>query len=171
MFRVNDPVSKRQAKILGYLEGDDQFIAVLLAAADFERTIRRAIIALGKTPTAVLAQQLGRRGSSKPGAQVVRRLYRSSLDEYGRAWNNEVLKSIGDKASLFGGIIKAKQSLEAAYNLRHELIHGDRGVVSRDYAAKQVQVFLEATAAIDAFAKQNGADLTKRLKVRRKAWA
>ncbi len=51
MFLVRDRIEARHEKIRTFMGSDDAAIAVLLAAADFERTVRRAILALGNTPT------------------------------------------------------------------------------------------------------------------------
>jgi hypothetical protein len=168
MFLVTDPITKRQAKIVNFLTSGEQFVAVLLAAADFERTVRRAIIALGVTPTAELARQLGRKGANGSDAKAKPPKYRASLKGYEKAWTTEVLTLRGLGKRFFGDVIASKQELEVAFNLRHELIHGDRGTASSKFAAEQVQVLLEATKAIDNYASENGADLTKRIKVRRK---
>ena len=93
MFLVSDIPAQRRGKIQSFLENDEPAIAVLLAAADCERTIRRAILSLGKTPTRELALRLGRKEldnrNSTAGTQekATHPYYGSSLKGYNKAWN------------------------------------------------------------------------------------
>ena len=50
MFLINDTMEERHQTIRSFLSSDPM-IAVILAAADFEWTVRRAILALGTLPT------------------------------------------------------------------------------------------------------------------------
>lgn len=168
MFRISDPLEQRQAAIRGYLQRNECVVAVLLAAADFERTVRRAIIALGVSPTAVLARQLGRQaGRRGESGRKERPAYRSSLMGYSDAWKAEIIRGRRIDAPLFGSVINSQASLERAFDLRHALIHGDTGIVGGKFAKDQVETILEATMAIDAFAVSQGVSLTRRIVVRR----
>ena len=51
MFLVRDTINERHRCISHFLDSDDASIAVLLAAADFERTMCRAILGLGSSTT------------------------------------------------------------------------------------------------------------------------
>ncbi len=51
MFLVSDTLEERSAKIHRFIAEREPAIAVLLAAVDCERTIRRAVMSLGTTPT------------------------------------------------------------------------------------------------------------------------
>ena len=169
VFRVDSEVEARQLKIRGFMHSGEHFVAVLLAAVDFERTVRRAIISLGVTPTKELAMKLGRRerGLGKSVSVDVRSRYGASLDGYRKAWRDEIV--VGRKLDTgLNDVIPHVERLEKAINLRHELVHGDSGVVGAKHAETQVEIMMEATRAIDAFARQHGVDLTKRIKVRRK---
>lgn len=51
MFFVNDTQEHRHKFIRSFLKKDTAPIAVLLAAIDFEWTVKRAILAFGTSPT------------------------------------------------------------------------------------------------------------------------
>jgi len=75
MFFVQDTLIQRHRKIRSFLK-TESVIAVLLGAADFEWTVRRAIIALGHSPNVDIREHtlLGCHG----------------LDAYKAAWKEEV---------------------------------------------------------------------------------
>ena len=80
MFLVSDKLDGRRAKIRGFLEKEPA-IAVLLAAADFEWTIRRAILLLGKDSTTEIRDT---------------DLHRvAGLARYERAWESQVQANHG----------------------------------------------------------------------------
>lgn len=54
MFHVNDSISERQAQIRSLAPR----VGIFLAAADFEWTLRRAILALGQCPTTSIRKEL-----------------------------------------------------------------------------------------------------------------
>lgn len=163
MFRVTDSVEKRQQFIRKFIEQDEHAVAVLLAAADCERTIRRAIQILGVTPKKELAYQLGRRrpageASSTDGQKP--KFYGSSIKAYHRAWNKEIYKGREIRRRLLGDVAKDKKNIERAFNLRHELIHGEKGTTGKDYARRQVEVLMEVTRSVDQFVRDNHGDPT-----------
>lgn len=167
MFLVNDSLSDRKTKIQTYLSQDEPVIAVLLAAADCERTMRRAILHLGTTPTAELAHRLGR---PRPAGWVAPKprppKYGSTIDGYASAWGDEVYTWCG--RALKDDVVANWVSLKKAFQLRHDLIHGDTGTVGLGYATKCVETLLGATRQVDEFASAQGYDLTTRLKRRLK---
>jgi hypothetical protein len=137
MFLVSDTLESRQKKIRSFLEREPA-IAVLLAAADFEWTVRRAILALGTNPTKDIRKDFERcRG----------------LDGYKRCWKREV------KPRLHVGLAQVVPNWqflkEQAYDLRNRLIHGVSGPPSVPYARDRVVAMLEASAALVAFAACN----------------
>lgn len=170
MFLVTDSLNKRQEKIQVFLQEGEHAIAVLLAAADCERTLRRAILALGVTPTRELAYQLGRprpRNENPSSTKNARanKSYRSSLDGYAAAWDVELARF---SSPLLKDVVAPSDTLRKAFQLRHDLVHGDRGTTGREYARTQVERLLSATSAVHKFALANGVDLEKPLKRRLK---
>jgi hypothetical protein len=151
MFFVNDTVAERQKKILAFVE-TEPVIAVLLGAADFEWTVRRAIIALGESPNVEIREHLEKKCHG--------------LTAYRKAWSREVQPS--HLHPLDEVIPNWNYFFEKAYPLRHKLIHGAIGTVGTDYANERLKAMLNASRAIVDFAEHRGCDLYQRLKVRRR---
>jgi hypothetical protein len=165
VFLVSDDLGVREDKIRGFLEREEPAVAVLLSAADCERTIRRAILSLGSSPTLELAYRLGR---PRPKAWVPPSpkppKYGSSLSGYSKAWAAEVKPRLG--VDLEEGVVTDWQGLKKAFQLRHDLIHGDTGTTGLGYARRRVEVILGAIRVVHEFAKASGYDLIQPLKRR-----
>jgi hypothetical protein len=159
MFLVSDALEKRQAKIRGFLTAGEPAIAILLAAADCERTVRRAILALGVTPTKELRFRLGRPRPKPSEVLPTRKRYKSSIEGYNDAWNDELARF---KLRLLGDLGDRDQ-IRNAFQLRHDLVHGDVGTTGTEYARKRVECLLAFTSSVSRFARDNGADLERNL--------
>ncbi len=167
MFLVTDKLETRRAKILGFLDRGEPAIAVLLAAADCERTVRRAILALGVTPTRELQHRLGRPRPKDWIAPIPKPpKYASSIRGYHKAWSVELCRL---KRDLLDDVAGPAETLHAAFQLRHDLIHGDKGTTGTDFARARVERLLNATAAVSGFAREHGADLEKPMRKRSKS--
>jgi hypothetical protein len=167
MFLVTDSVLRRRKTIEGYLDRKEPVIAILLAAADCERTIRRAILNMGTTSTKELAHRLGRPrppGYLSPVPKPPK--YGSTIDGYAKAWDAEVLPRLQKK--LKGDVITNWDALKRAFQLRHDLIHGDTGNCGVGYARTRVNTLLEATAAVDKAAREQMVDLCRPIRRRLK---
>jgi len=151
MFFVNDTQARRHDKVRAFLQ-TESVIAVLLGAADFEWTVRRAIIALGESPNVELREQ------------TLDRCH--GLDSYKKAWKKEVQPM--HETPLAEVIPNWQFFTEKAFPLRHRIIHGAIGSVSSEYAGKRVEAMLDASRAIVEFATIRGFELYQRLKVRRR---
>ena len=159
MFLISDSLATRQAKINRFLDGGEPAIGLLLAAVDFERTVRRAILALGVTPTRELAFQLGRPRPANwevPHPKPPR--YPSSLNGYAKAWDKDLHWLKKDRLL---EILGEGVELRNAIQLRHDLVHGDRGTTGANYARSQSECLMRATSRVSAFARANAADLEK----------
>lgn len=128
MFLVSDTLSGRQKKIRGY----EPFVGVVLAAADFEWTVRRGILALGVSPTKEIREGVLHRCSG-PG-------------KYKAAWKEEAKLFTGK--SLPDVIPDWRYFKEKAFPLRHRLVHGVDGSVTNDYASERIESILAASKAI-----------------------
>ena len=150
MFLVSDTLESRQGKIEGFLE-TDQAIAVLLAAADFEWTVRRAIILLGRDSNREIRE---------------RDLYRASgLGKYQEAWTAQV---VPDHTRPLREIVPDWDYFQnTAFDLRHKLIHGVQGGTGLNHATTCVTSILAATKSIVDFAANADKDVYSRLEVRR----
>lgn len=109
MFLVQDSSLSRENRIEQFLT-DDPSLSALLSVVHFEWTIRRAIIALGKSPNVVVRSQL----KSCHG-----------LDRYKDLWKDEVF--LNDKLNVrlrLPEAVKDWNGLGRAFRLRHRLVHG-----------------------------------------------
>ncbi len=136
MFLVSDTPKARQEKIRLFLEREPA-IAVLLAAADFEWTVRRAILALGTNPTKFIREKVINRASG--------------LDDYKDSWRKEVKPRFG--VGLAEVIPAWEFFKKQAYPLRNRLVHGVSGSVGTPYATERVEAILRASAALVTFAE------------------
>jgi hypothetical protein len=150
-FMVGDSQAARHARIRDFLAAGDHVISVILAAADFEWTVRRGILALGKSPNADIR------------AEVLAKC--SGLDSYKDAWKAEVKERFGKGLP---EVIKDWQGFKVAYELRHRLVHGIAGTTGQSYAGKRVDAVLRASMDVASFASANAVDLFARLPVRRR---
>jgi hypothetical protein len=147
-FLVGDSRSARREKIISFL-AEDPVVSVLLAAADFEWTVSRAIVALG-------------RGTN---VEIWKKLECSrSLDGYKKLWKEEITQ--GPDTSLPSVIKDWERLKKKAVELRNVLIHGKSLATTSEYAELRVEAFLEASRKIEEFAMGRGVDLHERLPVR-----
>jgi hypothetical protein len=155
MFWVDDDRDSRKAKIKSFLKRDDMAIAVLLATANLEWTVRRAILRLGMSTNKAIREGV---------------LYKpSSLQSYKDAWKTEVKPRL--KTSLPNVIRNwsGPKGIQGAYTLRHKLIHGEQGSTGLEYARTRVNALLSASDDVDCFCMSHGCDIFKKLPIRRKA--
>ena len=145
MFLVSDTRSSREAKIRSFLQ-DDPAVAVILAAADFEWTVRRAIVALGRSPTKVIRQHLAE-------------CY--GLDRYKEAWKQEVQPRFG--IGLAGVVPEWQFFREKAYDLRHKIVHGLSSSVPVAFGQSRLDSILAASSAVTTFADSAGEPLYGRI--------
>ena len=150
MFLVDDTLEKRQAYIKRQLKYDP-ILAVFLAAADFEWTIRRAILALGRNPTKYIREEV--LGNC------------SGLKAYKDAWKKEAKPICGDNLA---DVVPDWQFFKEAYKLRHRLIHGVIGTTGNYYATVRVNAILAASKSIADYASSKNEPLFGRKIIRRK---
>jgi hypothetical protein len=148
MFLVRDDSIAREARIHA-LVATDPPLAVILGAVHVEWTVRRALLALGRSPNVVLRTRLARA---------------HGLDHYKDLWKAEVVRARG--APSLPQLVRRWPELRRAFLLRHRLVHGARSCTAT-YASPKVAVLLEAAADIRAFCRAQGVDLHVRLPVRR----
>ena len=142
MFLVRDTIQSRHEKIRLFLD-KEPVIAVLLAAADFEWTVRRAILTCGSSPIKEL-----REGALQKC---------SGLTRYAECWKNQVTPRFNKE--LKNIIHDWEFFCEDAFQLRHNLIHGVQGTTGARYARMRVESMIAASKAITKFAAKNGAQI------------
>lgn len=151
MFLVSDASENREERIRSFLTKDDCAIAVLLAAAHFEWSVSRAILALGTKP-------------NKELRTILASCY--GLERYKGLWAQEVV--LGRNIGRLPTVIKEWATFKKAFDLRHSLIHG-RNSCSLAYAEPRVISILQASRDVHHACAVEGVDLHVRLKVRRKS--
>src|SRR2546427_7419394 len=113
MFIVTDTLENRHRKIRSFVLREP-VIAILLAAVDFEWTVRRAILALGTNSNRFIRDQ------------VLNRCH--GAEEYKRAWKDEVVLQLGKSLPEVVGNWEFLK--KEAFPLRHQVVHGLRGMPS-----------------------------------------
>lgn len=155
MFLVSDSQQSRHDLIKSFLKDDSATIAVILAAIDFEWTIRRAILALGCSPTKHI--RLVVLGKQKGGP-----------DAYKKAWNDEPFKFLGKRIDeAIPHWSRLTDPVLGALRLRNQIVHGVRGSVSVQLATDKVRDFLKASRCLEKLAQENNTSLYRKI-VRRK---
>ena len=149
MFFVSDTQTQRHKMILSFLLKGQGSIAVVLAAIDFEWTLRRAILALGTRPTKHIRESLEKTWG---------------LERYKDLWNLEVKPQMQVTVVQ---VIPCWSELRKAFGFRDRLVHGVVGVISRDATNNSVAFILKASQALEEFAVEHEGTLYRRI-VRRK---
>jgi hypothetical protein len=151
MLLVKDTAESRHQLIRSFLRSDPM-IAVILAAADFEWTIRRTILALGVSTTKEIKKQL-----------EIERV--AGLDRYRDFWKREVKPHL---ANDLANVVPDWQALKEAFRFRNVLVHGISGTISVTYASRAVEAILLASEALVHYAENHKAPIYGKRIVRRK---
>lgn len=149
MFLVNDGIKRRELRVTKYLH-KEPIIAVLLAAGNFEWTLYRAIISLGKEPNVELREKMSR-------------VY--GLERYKEFWREKIASQPDGKP--LTEVVKNWSALKDAFSLRNKLIHG-RERCTYNMAAPKVEVMLQAVDEIHNYCLAQNVDLDKTLRVRKR---
>lgn len=165
MFLIRDSIESRHGRILEFNSEGESSIALLLAVIDLERTLRRAILALGSTPTSELNARMGTRSPNR-NADVGLIGYRSNIDGLHQAWKDEIQPRL--KRRLPHDLAPRWDEVKKACSLRNELVHGSRGPTTRDFASNRIRAVLELTRNVHDFALEQGHDLSKPVRRRLK---
>ena len=158
MFLVSDGGRKNRKAIIKDTAGDDGVIYVLLAAIDFEWTLRRTILALGCMPTKALAVEMEKHKNFKGQKDLWEK---EVVGHYGKA--TPCLETVINRGEqkLIGGATTLYSSLKKAKDLRNKLVHGLQGSCGKDYAILNAEVFFAASDALVAFAQSHGKNIYK----------
>ena len=162
MFYVRDNYQDRRSMILKFKNEQDICIAIILAAADFEWTIRRIILSLSQEPNTVVRKD----------KRYLRRC--SGLGDYKSVWNlliakNPKLVNPDNPTDLeLQSVIKDWNSFKQMYKYRHGIVHGFKANLNFDEGCKALDSILKATDNIYNFSQANGYDVFTKVKVVRK---
>lgn len=160
MYYVRDNYQGRRAKILQFRNEQDICIAIILAAADFEWTIRRIILSLSLIPNKIVREDK-------------RYLYKcSGLLKYKKVWNQLISnfpKLITPRYpdTKLEVVIQDWIEFEKKYDFRHGIVHGSKANLKYDEGCKALTTIMQATDDIYHFSKANGYDVYTKVKVTR----
>ena len=127
---------------------------IILAVADFEWTLIRSILVLGKTPTVELRDKLV---GDKAG-----------FKKYEEIWNEEIknqpLKKLFDEWASQNGLKPVEwNDICTAREVRHLLVHNGESCVDDEIARAIIRLLENACDIFCAFAKTKGKELYGRL--------
>ena len=152
LFSIGYGIQNREREIHRIAKNDHTH-AVILAAVHFEWMIKRTILALGNSPTAVLRKNL--EGYYFVGPK-------NNNKNYKTIWKHEMGKN-----SALGTVLgNLAQIQNKALKTRGLIIHGN-GTVSEEKAMEAIDLFLDASRKLNTFAKNHGTNLDSKLKTRR----
>ncbi len=149
MFLVKDDPTEREKKILDFVQ-DEPAIAVILAAVHFEWTVRRAIIALGMSPSRTIREHLE---------------CCHGLDAFKDVWKGEVKPRVQRNLA---EVVSLWPKVRCAFKLRGRLVHGGKPTGS-DYATDRVKWLLQAARDVRQFCETQKVNLHQTLPGRRKS--
>lgn len=150
MFLVRDSREERTNQIHKLMDVD-VIIAVIMAAADFEWTCRRCILALGKSPTKYIREK---------------QLKNATFRTYPKAWHTEVYPRLNKRIEDVLSKFTFDNKMNEAFILRNKLVHGEIGSVNTDYGREKVEELLIASTELTAFADKCGEPIYGRRLVR-----
>jgi len=155
MFFVSDNQKDRHSLIREFLTHDQATIAIILAAIDFEWSLRRTILLFGYNSTKHIREIVL--------ANV------SGPEKYKEVWKNEVEKNLGiSLPNVIPHWSRLVNSKNGAYRLRNQIVHGIHGNVTEKYATDRVEDFLRASELLQELASKHQTTIFKRI-VRRKS--
>ncbi len=150
MYLAGETPEFREKRIRDFLAREPA-IAVILAAVHFEWTVSRAILFLSRKPNKELRHTL--------------QASCSGLQGYNRCWKETV--TLATPGPALNQIVTNWFLVTEAFDLRNGLVHG-RNTCTRNTATPHTEALLEGARFVAAFCRNRGADLTKRIPVRRK---
>jgi hypothetical protein len=151
MFAYSVSIEDRLSKIQRLVSEGDHGIALVVAAADFERTIRRAIVGLASEPTADVRERIERKYNT--------------IGRYGQGWTRFV--ELVRKSSLQEALPEI-DDIKNAFRCRNKLVHGQQGGARLDYVTPRIEVIFSGTTKLTSFAREHGIDLTARIRIRQR---
>ena len=151
MFAYAVSIEDRLSKIQRLVSEGDHGIALVVAAADFERTIRRAIVGLASEPTADVRERIERKYNT--------------IGRYGQGWTRFVEPV--RKSSLQEALPEI-DDIKNAFRSRNKLVHGQQGGARLDYVMPRIEVIFSGTTKLTSFALEHGIDLTARIRIRQR---
>ncbi|MCB5287538.1 MAG: hypothetical protein LHW64_07020 [Candidatus Cloacimonetes bacterium] len=162
MFYVSDTYESRRKRILEFKNEQNICIAILLASADFEWTIRRIMLSLSEIPNTII------RNDKKY-------LFRcSGHGKYKEVWNKlikpntSLINPINSGQGLsLSEVIPNWEAYKTALDARHRIIHGIKPNAKFEDGSADLDCILDATDHLIRFSNVNGYDVYSRIKVKK----
>ena len=163
MFLVSDRSRANRRKLIARVAGGDSVVQVLLAAIDFEWTLRRTVLALGYSPTKSLAEKMNETRFRH-------------FDGIKKLWKEEVVGHLGKDTPALAQVIDAEAKMPAAAKgsasaclqkareFRNSIVHGIQGSCGKEYGELQADVFFAASDALATFAMKHKKDIFKTIR-------
>jgi hypothetical protein len=149
MFLVSHSLEVRANEIRQWLRNQPS-VSLLVAAVYFEWTVSRVVLALSLRPNLDVRQDLVR-------------VY--GLEKYRALWRAELQHLNG--AQRLTEVVTDWQAVTEAFDARNRLIHG-RDRYTRKMATPHVEALLTAVSEINEYCLSHGANINRRMPVRRR---
>lgn len=151
MFSYCVSIEERLGKLQRLISEGDHCIALVVAAADFERTMRRAIVALSSEPTADVRGRIEKKFNT--------------IGKYHQAWTCFVEPA---RTLPLSDALPEFDDVRNAFRARNKLIHGQQGGAKVDYIMPRLDIITAGTKKLTTLSLVYGVDLTLRIKVRQR---
>ena len=159
MFLVEKSSAEERRRIIEAHAGMDLVVGFLLSVINFEWTLRRTILALGKRPTKVIRTELLGKCSG--------------IDAYKLAWKEVQAGCVnvpslvdffsGNGIPIWNGDTKDHPGIVQAFKLRNKLVHGCEGAPGDAYLKPYVKLMLDASDELAFLASAYDADIDRRI--------
>jgi hypothetical protein len=175
MFYVNQLQNQRHDFIEAFLNKDETCpIAIILAAVDFEWTLRRVILACGNAKSKDILNRLMYKSlnqykkayfdlhkeniSEDEEKRHENKIWSpSGLDAYKKMWKQEI------NGERLGSVLKNYESLISAYDVRNRIAHGISVPIKREYASEVTKIFLVESKNLAEKSKKNGGNIFSKI--------
>ena len=156
MFSISEKRDGRK-EMIGKVASVNVRAGIILAITDFEWTLIRSILVLGKTPTVELRDKLLDKSTK--------------FDKIETIWNEEIkaqpLKKLFDEWASQNGLKPVEwNDIKAAREVRNILVHSGESSVDDETAHAIIRLLEKACDILCAFAKSKGKELYDNLKPR-----
>jgi hypothetical protein len=179
MFYVNQLQKERHNFIKAFLNKDETCpVAIVLAAVDFEWTLRRVILACGNAKSKDILNRLMHKSLNKykkayfdihkenisedEEKRHENKIWSpSGLDAYKKMWKQEI------NGVPLMSVLKNHEALISAFNVRNKIVHGVSVPIRHEYASDVTNNFLVESKNLAEKSKENGGDIFSKIDRRR----
>ena len=160
MFKYSETRQERK-KVLRKIAGINPGAGLILAAADFEWTLNRCILVLGKSPTVTLRDEL--LCPKNTGIDTQKHAWKKEI-------KNQALTTLFDKWAKEHDLPTiAWSDITTAISCRNQLVHSVRNNIDDNTARVVIYIFETACDTLCRFAESRNKDIYGRLHPRARA--